>query len=313
MSDKIGFIFPGQGSQVVGMGRAFVENLPDLRKLYVDASAILGYDLAALCFEGPLEQLNNTRFTQPALLVTSIVALQALGSALQPAVVAGHSLGEYSALFSAGGISFQDVVQLVQNRAKFMAEAVPSDRGLVAAVLGLAPQEVKQACEEAQSEGVVSAANFNAPGQVVIAGEKVAVERAIECAKAKGCRRAMPLPVSVPVHTALMKPAADRLAPFVESASLSDLRVPLINNAEAKPLVKAADIRGSLIQQLPSSVLWEQSIRVMGEMGVTTFVEVGPGTVLTGLVKRILPDAILCNVYNPESMQKTLATLKKVA
>ena len=313
MSDKIGFIFPGQGSQVVGMGQAFVENQPDLRKFYVDASAILGYDLAALCFEGPLEQLNNTEFTQPALLVTSIVALQALGSALQPAVVAGHSLGEYSALVSAGGIGFQDAVQLVQNRAKFMAEAVPSDRGLVAAVLGLAPQEVKQACEEAQSEGVVSAANFNAPGQVVIAGEKVAVERAIECAKAKGCRRAMLLPVSVPVHTVLMKPAADRLAPFVESVSLSDLRVPLINNAEAKPLVKAADIRGSLIQQLPSSVLWEQSIRVMGEMGVTTFVEVGPGTVLTGLVKRILPDAILCNVHNPESMQKTLATLKKVA
>ena len=313
MSDKIGFIFPGQGSQAVGMGQAFVENQPDLRKFYADASTILGYDLAALCFEGPAEQLNNTEFTQPALLVTSIVALQALGSAVLPAVVAGHSLGEYSALVAAGGISFQDAVQLVQNRAKFMAEAVPSGSGLVAAVLGLAPEEVKRACEEAQSEGVVSAANFNAPGQVVIAGETAAVERAIECAKAKGCKRAIPLPVSVPVHTALMRSAADRLTPFVESASLSNLRVPLINNAEAKPLSKASEIRASLIQQLPSSVLWEQSIRVMGEIGVTTFVEVGPGTVLTGLVKRILPEATLCNVHNPESMQKTLAVLRKVA
>jgi [acyl-carrier-protein] S-malonyltransferase len=241
------------------------------------------------------------------------VALQALGSALQPAAVAGHSLGEYSALVAAGGISFQDAVQLVQNRAKFMAEAVPSGSGLVAAVLGLAPEEVKRACEEAQSEGVVSAANFNAPGQVVIAGEKAAVERAIECAKAKGCKRAIPLPVSVPVHTALMRPAADRLTPFVESASLSDLQVPLINNAGAKPLIKASQIRASLIQQLPSSVLWEQSIRVMGEIGVTTFIEVGPGTILTGLVRRILPESTLCNVHNPESMQQTLATLRKVA
>ena len=313
MSDKIGFIFPGQGSQVVGMGQAFVESQPALRKFYADASAILGYDLATLCFKGPAEQLNNTEFTQPALLVTSIVALQALGSVLKPTVVAGHSLGEYSALVAAGGISFLDAVQLVQYRAKFMAEAVPSGSGLVAAILGLEPEEVEQACEEAQSEGVVSAANFNAPGQVVIAGEKAAVERAIEFAKAKGCKRAMPLSVSVPVHTVLMKPAADRLTPFVESASLSDLRVPLINNAEAKPLIKATQIRASLIQQLPSSVLWEQSIRVMGEIGVTTFVEVGPGTVLTGLVKRILPEATLCNVHNPESMQKTLATLKKVA
>ena len=313
MSDKIGFIFPGQGSQVVGMGQAFVESQPALRKFYADASAILGYDLAALCFKGPAEQLNNTEFTQPALLVTSIVALQALGSALQPVVVAGHSLGEYSALVAAGGISFQDAVRLVQNRAKFMAEAVSSVSGLVAAILGLTPDEVKQACEEAQSEGVVSAANLNAPGQVVIAGEKAAVERAIECAKAKGCKRAILLPVSVPVHTALMKPAADRLTPFVESVSLSDLKVPLVNNAEAKPLIKAAQIRASLIKQLPSSVLWEQSIRVMVKIGVTTFVEVGPGTVLTGLVKRILPDATLCNVHNPESMQKTLATLRKVA
>ncbi len=313
MSEKIGFLFPGQGSQAIGMGHALVESRPDLRKLYGDASTILGYDLAALCFEGPAEQLNKTEFTQPALLVTSVVALRALGTAIEPVAVAGHSLGEFSAIVAAGGLGFQEAVQLVQKRAKFMAEAVPPGSGLVAAILGLAPEVVQEACQEAQSEGVVSAANFNAPGQVVIAGEKGAVERAIEVAKAKGCRRAMPLPVSVPVHTALMKPAADRLTPFVKSASMSDLQVPLINNADAKALTTAKEIRESLIRQLPSSVLWEQSIRVMGEMGVTTFVEIGPGTVLTGLVKRILPEATLCNVHNPESLEATLSTLGKAA
>ncbi len=313
MSEKVGFIFPGQGSQSVGMGQALVEGRPDLRQLYEEASAILGYDLAALCFEGPTEQLQNTEFTQPALLVTSIVALRALGSIQKPVAVAGHSLGEYSAIVGAGGLGFQDAVQLVQHRAKFMAEAVPSGSGLVAAVLGLTPEVVREACHEAQSEGIVSAANFNAPGQVVIAGEKRAVERAIEIAKTKGCRRAMPLPVSVPVHTELMKPAAERLAPLVDSVSLSDLETPLINNADAKPLTLAAEIRESLIRQLPSSVLWEQSIRIMGEMGITVFVEIGPGTVLTGLVKRILPEATLCNVHNPESLETTLATLKNVA
>lgn len=313
MSEKIGFLFPGQGSQTVGMGYTLVESRPDLRKLYEDASTILGYDLAALCFEGPAEQLNKTEFTQPALLVTSVVALRALGSGLEPVAVAGHSLGEYSAIVAAGGLGFQEAVQLVQKRAKFMAEAVPPGSGLVAAVLGLAPEVVQEACREAQSEGVVSAANFNAPGQVVIAGEKGAVERAIELVKAKGCRRAILLPVSVPVHTALMKPAADRLLPFVETASLSDLHVPLINNADAKPLTTVTDIRESLIRQLPSSVLWEQSIRIMGKMGVTTFVEIGPGTVLTGLVKRILPEATLCNVHNPESLEATLSTLGKAA
>ena len=313
MSENVGFIFPGQGSQSVGMGQALVESRPELRHLYEEASKILGYDIATLCFEGPAEQLNNTEFTQPALLVTSMVALRALNPAIKPAAVAGHSLGEYSALVAAGGLEFQEAVQLVQKRARFMAEAVPPGSGLVAAVLGLATDAVKEACQEAQSEGVVSAANFNAPGQVVIAGEKAAVERAIELAKKKGCRRAMPLPVSVPVHTGLMKSAADRLAPFVASASITDLQIPLINNADAKALRTAAEIRESLIRQLPSSVLWEQSIRVMGEMGVTTFVEIGPGTVLTGLVKRIAPEATLCNVHNPESLETTLSTLKNVA
>ena len=313
MSEKVGFLFPGQGSQAVGMGQALVESRPDLRQLYEDARTILGYDLATLCFEGPAEQLNQTEYTQPALLVTNIVALRALGSALDPFAVAGHSLGEYSAIVAAGGVEFQEALQLVQKRAKFMAEAVPLGSGLVAAVLGLASEAVQEACQEARSEGVVSVANFNAPGQIVIAGGKRAVKRAIELAKTKGCRRVMPLPVSVPVHTALMNPAADRLAPFVKAALLTDLQVPLINNAEAKPVTTAMEIRESLIRQLPSSVLWEQSIHVMGKMGVTTFVEIGPGTVLTGLVKRILPEATLCNVHSPESLKATLSTFGKAA
>lgn len=313
MSGNIAFIFPGQGSQAVGMGQALVERFPDLGHLYEDASKILGYDLAELCFHGPAEKLNDTAFTQPALLVSSLAALRVLPPDIRPLAVAGHSLGEYTAIVAAGGLPFDDAVQLVQKRAKFMAEAVSPGRGLVAAILGLSTEGVQEACAEAQTAGVVSAANFNAPGQVVIAGEKEAVERAIELAKGKGCRRAMPLPVSVPVHTALMKPAANRLASFVDSAPFSDLQVPLINNADAKPLQRAIEIRESLIRQLPSSVLWEQSVRVMRDMGVSTFVEIGPGTVLTGLVKRIVPEAIVCNVHNPESLDATLSTLKKVA
>ena len=190
-----------------------------------------------------------------------------------------------------------------------MAEAVPSGSGLVAAILGLSAEAVREACREASAVGVVAPANFNSPGQVVIAGEKAAVERAIELAKAKGSRKAIPLPVSVPVHTPLMRTAADRLARDVAAAAWTDLAVPLINNADAKPLRRAAEVQASLIRQLPSPVLWEESVRVMGGMGVTTFIEVGPGTVLTGLVKRILPDAVLLNVHDPKSLDATLKTL----
>jgi len=190
-----------------------------------------------------------------------------------------------------------------------MAEAVPSGSGLVAAILGLAAEAVREACLEASAVGVVAPANFNSPGQVVIAGEKAAVERAIELAKARGSRKAIPLPVSVPVHTPLMRTAAERLARDVAAAAWKDLTVPLINNADAKPLRRAAEVQASLIRQLPSPVLWEESVRVMGGMGVTTFIEVGPGTVLTGLVKRILPDAVLLNVHDPKSLDATLKTL----
>jgi len=310
MPSQIAFVFPGQGSQSVGMGRALVEAQPALRAVYDEASSVLGYDVAALCFEGPIERLNLTEYTQPALLVSSIAALRALvPTGLIPAAVAGHSLGEYSALVAAGGLTYRDAVAVVQKRGRYMAEAVASGTGLVAALLGLTGDVVKELCREASSVGVVAAANFNSPGQVVIAGEKAAVERALELAKARGCKKAIPLPVSVPVHTPLMQGAADRLAADLEMVKWTDLKMPLINNAEAKALTKAAEIRASLIRQLPSSVLWEDSIKAMAAMGITGFVEIGPGSVLSGLIKRILPQATTLTVNDPKSLEATLGTL----
>jgi [acyl-carrier-protein] S-malonyltransferase len=312
MASGIGLVFPGQGSQSVGMGKSLCEARPAIKQVYEEASAVLGYDSATLCFDGPAERLNLTEYTQPALLVSSIAAWKTLESAgIQPIAVAGHSLGEYSALVAAGGVSFRDAVGLVQKRGRYMSEAVAPGTGLVAALLGLTPDVVKDVCREASVVGVVAAANFNSPGQVVIAGEKAAVERAIELAKEKGCKKAIPLPVSVPVHTPLMQRAADRLATDLAAIRWSDLRAPLINNAEARAISRANEIHASLVKQLPSSVLWEDTVRTMGAMGVTTFVEVGPGAVLTGLIKRILPEARLMNVNDPKSLETTLNNVNR--
>ncbi|WHZ23196.1 MAG: Malonyl CoA-acyl carrier protein transacylase [Nitrospira sp.] len=306
----IGLLFPGQGSQSVGMGRGLYDAFPTVKPIYDEASSILGYDVAQLCFEGPAERLNLTEYTQPALLLSSVAALKVLEPAgLTPVAVAGHSLGEYSAICAAGGLSFRDTVALVQKRGRYMAEAVTPGTGLVAALLGLSADAVKAACQEASSAGVVAAANFNAPGQVVIAGEKGAVERAIEIAKTKGCKKAIPLPVSVPVHTPLMQKAADRLAAEFDGVTWRDLAMPLVNNAEAAALQRSDAIRASLVRQLPSSVRWEESVQMMARLGVTTFIEVGPGTVLTGLMKRILPNAVTLNVHDPKSLDATLTAL----
>jgi len=308
-SSNVGLVFPGQGSQSVGMGRALAESNPGIRSLYEEASLVLGYDIAALCFEGPVERLNLTEYTQPALLVSSLASLRAFEPlGITPVAVAGHSLGEYSALVAAGGLTYREAVAIVQKRGRYMAEAVPLGTGLVAALLGLT-DIVKKLCREASAVGVVAAANFNSPGQVVIAGEKAAVERAIELAKARGCKKAIPLPVSVPVHTPLMQKAADRLAGDLAGIAWSDLKIPLVNNAEARLISKAGDIQASLVRQLPSSVLWEDSVKAMAAMGVTTFVEVGPGTVLSGLIKRIVPDAVTLNVNDPKSLEATRAAL----
>ncbi len=310
MTQKIGLVFPGQGSQSVGMGKALYDAYPSLKAVYDEASSVLGYDVAELCFTGPAERLNLTEFTQPALLVSSIAAWKLFEPVgIKPIAAAGHSLGEYSALVAVGGVTFPDAVGLVQKRGRYMSEAVAPGIGLVAALLGLTAEVVKEVCHAASSVGVVAAANFNSPGQVVIAGEKAAVERAIALAKEQGCKKAIPLPVSVPVHTPLMQQAADRLAKDLGAVRWSDLRAPLVNNAEAKAISRAGEIQASLIRQLPSSVLWQDTVQAMGNMGVTTFVEVGPGTVLTGLIKRILPGVTLLNVNDPKSLDATLKAL----
>jgi [acyl-carrier-protein] S-malonyltransferase len=292
------------------MGKALYDAHSSLKSVYDEASSVLGYDVAELCFTGPAERLNLTEFTQPALLVSSVAALKLFEPVgIRPVAVAGHSLGEYSALVAAGGVSFRDAVGLVQKRGRYMSEAVAPGAGLVAALLGLTAEVVKGVCRMASAVGVVAAANFNSPGQVVIAGEKAAVERAIELAKAEGCKKAIPLPVSVPVHTPLMQQAADRLAKDLATVRWSDLSAPLVNNAEAKAISRAHEIQASLVRQLPSSVLWEDTVQTMGKMGVTTFVEIGPGTVLTGLIRRILPEAKLLNVNDPKSLNATLAAV----
>ena len=306
----IAFLFPGQGSQVVGMGRALVEEIPALSGVYQEAQDILGYDIARLCFDGPVERLNQTEYTQPALLVTSWAAYQLVKDGpWVPAAVAGHSLGEYTALAAAGGLSFHDAVGLVQKRGKYMAEAVAPGSGLVAAILGLSEADVRAVCQETESIGVVAPANLNSHGQTVIAGEKAAVEKAMEIAKSRGAKRVMPLPVSVPVHTPLMQAAADRLKKDIDSLSWSDLKIPLINNVEAQAIQSAEDVRASLVKQLPSPVRWQDTIMTMSQMGIQHFIEIGPGKVLTGLVKRIVPEAKTWNVFDRSSYALVRAQL----
>jgi [acyl-carrier-protein] S-malonyltransferase len=290
------------------MGKPLYGANPNIVSLYQDAEKVLGYDVGALCFEGPEEKLNQTEYTQPALLVTSLAAWQLVREGpLIPTAVAGHSLGEYTALVAAGAIGFSDAVALVQKRGQYMAEAVSPGSGLVAAVLGLSESAVFEVCKEAEVLGVVAPANLNSPGQTVIAGEKNAVERALEIAKTRGAKRVKALPVSVPVHTPLMQIAADRLKKDIDSLEWTDLKVPLINNVEAKALRSADEVRMSLVKQLPSSVRWQETIHTMWAMGITNFIEIGPGKVLTGLVKRIVPEAQTWNISDQESYEHVVA------
>jgi [acyl-carrier-protein] S-malonyltransferase len=290
------------------MGKLLFDSSPTVQALYKEATEILGYDVEALCFKGPAEQLNQTEYTQPALLVTSLAAFQLVkDSPLNPAAVAGHSLGEYTALVAAGALGFREAVNLVQKRGRYMAEAVVPGSGMVVAILGLAEADVRSACQEAGTVGIVAPANFNSPGQTVIAGEKAAVERAADLAKTRGAKKVIPLPVSVPVHTPLMQVAADRLKKDIDSLQWSDLKVPLVNNVDAKALYSAGEVRESLVRQLPSPVRWQETIQSMSQMGITHFVEIGPGKVLTGLVKRIVPEASTWNVMDEESCASLLS------
>jgi [acyl-carrier-protein] S-malonyltransferase len=307
---KIAFIFPGQGSQYVGMAKEFIENFEESREVFTAASSVLGYDLAQLCLHGPAEKLNLTENTQPAILAASIAALRPLERrGLTAGAAAGHSLGEYTAITAAGGFDLKDAVALVQKRGRYMQEAVPEGTGLMAAILGMERQDVEKTCHEAAKNGIVAPANYNSPGQIVIAGEKKAVEKAMELARAAGAKKVVPLAVSVPSHCAMMGQAGERLAKELEKITIRDLRIPIVNNAEAKFLRAPGELRPSLVKQISSPLFWEDSINAMAAEGFDTFIEIGPGKVLSGLVKRIAKNAKVLNVEDVKSMNDTLVAL----
>jgi len=311
---SVAFLFPGQGSQRVGMGRLLAEARPESRAVFDEADAALGFALSRLCFEGPEADLQLTTNTQPALVATSVAAWRALErEGVRPDWVAGHSLGEYSALVCAGTLSFADALQTVRLRGEYMQEAVPVGVGAMAAVLGLDLAEVERACRQAADGEVVAPANVNSPGQVVIAGHAAAVERASALCRAAGARRAVTLPVSAPFHCALMRPAQERLAVRLAGVAFREPATPLVNNVDARAVRTATECRDGLVRQVSAPVLWQQSIELLVAQGVDTFVEIGPGSVLSGLVKRIAKGARTLNVEDPESLAQTLAALAGVA
>ncbi|CEG52678.1 MULTISPECIES: ACP S-malonyltransferase [Stutzerimonas] len=311
MSASLAFVFPGQGSQSLGMLAELGAQQSVVVDTFAEASSALGYDLWALTQTGPEEQLNQTDKTQPAILAASIAIWrlwQTEGGA-QPAFVAGHSLGEYSALVAAGSLPFADAIKLVELRGQLMQQAVPAGQGGMAAILGLEDADVLAACAEAAQGEVVSAVNFNAPGQVVIAGSAAAVERAIEVCKAKGAKRAMPLPVSVPSHCDLMRPAAERFASSVESIEWQAPQIPLVQNVSAAVVADLEVLKRDLLAQLYSPVRWVESMVALGDRGVTSLVECGPGKVLSGLNKRCVKGVSTYNLDTPEAFAAARAAL----
>ena len=311
MSASLAFVFPGQGSQSLGMLAELGAQQSVVVDTFAEASSALGYDLWALTQTGPEEQLNQTDKTQPAILAASIAIWrlwQTEGGA-QPAFVAGHSLGEYSALVAAGSLPFADAIKLVELRGQLMQQAVPAGQGGMAAILGLEDADVLAACAEAAQGEVVSAVNFNAPGQVVIAGSAAAVERAIDACKAKGAKRAMALPVSVPSHCDLMRPAAERFASSVESIEWQAPQIPLVQNVSAAVVADLEVLKRDLLAQLYSPVRWVESMVALGDRGVTSLVECGPGKVLSGLNKRCVKGVSTYNLDTPEAFAAARAAL----
>lgn len=300
------FLFPGQGSQYSGMGQDLAENFSVAKQVFEEANDALGFDLAKMCFSGSEEELKLTANTQPAILATSIAALRVFEQEtdLKPEYAAGHSLGEYSALVCVGALSLADAVKTVRQRGTFMQEAVPVGVGAMAAIMGIDAPELEHLCEKAAEGEVVAPANFNSPGQIVIAGHATAVERAMVLAKEAGAKRALPLPVSAPFHSALMEPAAKRLAKTLEEVAVGDFRCPVVGNVEAAPYQEPSRVKPLLIEQVCAAVRWDESVLKMQELGVTNYIEIGPGKVLSGLAKRIAKGSTVQNVCDIESLKK---------
>jgi [acyl-carrier-protein] S-malonyltransferase len=309
---KIACIFPGQGAQYSGMGKEIAENYKEAMDIYDIASLRLGFDMKKLCFEGSEEDLKKTENTQPAILTTSIAIMEVLkAKGLIPDITAGLSLGEYSALVASNAISFSDAVAVVRKRGKYMQEAVPVGEGTMAAVMGMEKNDVIECLKMASGYGVVEAANYNCPGQIVIAGHTKAVEHACILLKEKGARRAIVLPVSAPFHSSLLKPAGDKLADELENLEARDFDIPVISNVNAQVITDKNNIKQCLIEQVSSSILWEDSIRQMIDMGVDTFIEVGPGKTLSAFVKKIDKNVEVFNVEDLNSLENTITNIEE--